>query len=337
MYVRPQVALPALSATAAQPGIVVPSSVNRTVPSPDVGFTVAVNVTGCSPSDGLADEVNEVPLAAGTTDVTSLAGLQLPNAEPNVAFVNRGRTSSATVPACGFWSVNVGSTPTALSVDEPSACASVIDTLSKYQPPGSVQQEPHPPVLSNDSRNRSWIARPANCPSDTDFGAKAPSELADRVLLEHRRPGGAAVGRHLDGGGLAVDPVVQGVEGQLTGGGGEHRLLQREQLIGWRAPADAPRRRAGTTTRRCSAGTWTRGRTSRPAWASTRRCRPRHRRRRCPRRASRCATGSRRHRRPGSPCSRGSNPRRAGPDPAGPARACARRPTSPGPSRSRGR
>src|SRR3954451_14088464 len=90
-YVRLQVALPAFSPTAPQPGIVVPSSVKRTVPSPDVGLTVAVNVTGSAPSVGLADEVNVVSLAPWTTDVTSFTGLQLPNAEPNVALVNRGR------------------------------------------------------------------------------------------------------------------------------------------------------------------------------------------------------------------------------------------------------
>ena len=121
----------------------------------------------------MAEEVSEVALAVGTTEVTTLAGLQLPNDDPKLALVNRGRTSSATAPACGFDSVNVGLAPTALSTGVAAVCTPVRETLSTYQPLGSSQQLSQPPLPSKASRNRIWITRPANCDSDAVFGAKA--------------------------------------------------------------------------------------------------------------------------------------------------------------------
>ena len=60
-------AAPAGSATAPQPAIVPPLSVNATVPVGAVPVTVAVKVTLVPTTDGLAELASAVPLVAGLT------------------------------------------------------------------------------------------------------------------------------------------------------------------------------------------------------------------------------------------------------------------------------
>ena len=62
MKVAVQLALPVivLTGTVPQPEIVVPGSVNCTVPPSGTGETVAVNVTGCRTNAGFLDEVRDV-------------------------------------------------------------------------------------------------------------------------------------------------------------------------------------------------------------------------------------------------------------------------------------
>jgi hypothetical protein len=60
-------AAPAGSATALQPAIVLPPSVNATAPVGAVPVTVAVKVTPVPTTDGLAELATVVPLLAGLT------------------------------------------------------------------------------------------------------------------------------------------------------------------------------------------------------------------------------------------------------------------------------
>ena len=55
----------ALSATAPQPAMVLPSAENATVPVPSVGATVAVYVTDCPTFAGLAEALTDVVEATG--------------------------------------------------------------------------------------------------------------------------------------------------------------------------------------------------------------------------------------------------------------------------------
>ena len=93
-YVTVQVASPELTLTVAQPVIVVPSSVNATVPpaGPVDGAdrdTAAVNVTCCPTTAGLAeDAVSVVVTAASTICATGVDELVAKFASPPYVAVN---------------------------------------------------------------------------------------------------------------------------------------------------------------------------------------------------------------------------------------------------------